>query len=303
MTNGASIEYLPNNKIDKEKWDLCIENASNGLIYGYSFYLDHLSPKWGGIVLNNYEAVMPLPTRQKFGISYLYQPAFCAQLGVFGNHLNREIFDRFLDSIPSKFKYWDLALNFGNRFDSSYKLYQRINYVLDLNQSYENIERNYRDNVRRNIKKAYKYGCQPVKGIDSNQVMKFAEEFSPGIKPEDLNSLKKVILVLEKTGQSLAYGVYSSKNELLASCIFFFSHNRAYYILVGNHPNGRTLGASHLLIDAFIRDHANRNILLDFEGSDIRNIAFFYSSFGAKEELYTAIKLNNLPAVLKWVKE
>ena len=86
-----------------------------------------------------------------------------------------------------------------------------------------------------------------------------------------------------------------SQNRLLASCIFFFSHNRAYYILVGNHPDGRTLGASHALIDAFIKDYAGSEMILDFEGSDIRNLAFFYSGFGAKEEIYPALKINRLP--------
>jgi hypothetical protein len=71
---------------------------------------------------------------------------------------------------------------------------------------------------------------------------------------------------------------------------------------VGNHPNGRTLGASHALIDAFIEDHAAQDLLLDFEGSDIRNLAFFYSSFGAVEEKYAAIKLNRLPWWMKWMK-
>jgi hypothetical protein len=72
---------------------------------------------------------------------------------------------------------------------------------------------------------------------------------------------------------------------------------------VGNHPDGRTAGASHFLIDAFIKDHAGTDMLLDFEGSDIRNLAFFYSSFGAKEENYGAIKLNRLPFYMKWLKK
>jgi hypothetical protein len=72
--------------------------------------------------------------------------------------------------------------------------------------------------------------------------------------------------------------------------------------MVGNHPNGKTLGASHSLIDAFIKDHAGEDIVLDFEGSDIPSLAFFYSSFGAVEEKYSAIKLNKLPALIKWLK-
>ena len=119
---------------------------------------------------------------------------------------------------------------------------------------------------------------------------------------ENVNRFRNLYKTLYERSQATTYGIFSSKNELLASCVFFFSHNRAYYILVGNHPNGRTIGASHALIDAFIKDHAGKNMLLDFEGSDIRNLAFFYSSFGAIEEKFAGIKLNRLPFYLKWLK-
>ena len=99
------------------------------------------------------------------------------------------------------------------------------------------------------------------------------------------------------------YGIVSSENELVASCVLFFSHNRAYYILVGNHSNGRNVGASHALIDAFIKEHAGKNLVLDFEGSDISNLALFYSSFGAVNEVYPALKINRLPFYLKWLKK
>ena len=91
--------------------------------------------------------------------------------------------------------------------------------------------------------------------------------------------------------------------NFLASAAFFIFQNRAYYILVGNHPNGKTVGASHALINAFIKDHAGRNLILDFEGSDIHSLAFFYSSFGATEEKYCGIKLNRLPGLLKLLKK
>ncbi len=73
--------------------------------------------------------------------------------------------------------------------------------------------------------------------------------------------------------------------------------------MVGNHPDGKTLGASHALINAFIKDNAGEDLLLDFEGSDIPSLAFFYSSFGAVEERYSAVKLNKLPSPLKWFKK
>jgi lipid II:glycine glycyltransferase (peptidoglycan interpeptide bridge formation enzyme) len=108
---------------------------------------------------------------------------------------------------------------------------------------------------------------------------------------------------LHREKKAITYGILSGKDALLASAVFFYSHSRAYYILVGNHPDGRTTGASHALIDAFIRDHAGQNIILDFEGSDIPNLALFYSGFGALEEKYAAIKNNNLPFYMKWLKK
>ena len=108
---------------------------------------------------------------------------------------------------------------------------------------------------------------------------------------------------MKEKHKAITYGIFSGEGQLLSSAVFFFSHNRAYYILVGNHPNGRTLGASHALIDSFIRDHSGRDLILDFEGSDIRNLAFFYSSFGAVEEKYFMLKWNRLPFGLKWLKK
>jgi len=89
----------------------------------------------------------------------------------------------------------------------------------------------------------------------------------------------------------------------MASSVFFFSHNRAYYILVGNTVEGKSIGASHALIDAFIKGNAGKNLILDFEGSDIRNLALFYSGFGAREEIYPFLKINRLPFYLKWLKQ
>jgi hypothetical protein len=96
--------------------------------------------------------------------------------------------------------------------------------------------------------------------------------------------------------------VVNKSNQLLASSVFFFDQKKAYYILAGNHPDGKSVGASHALIDAFIKDHAGQNLTLDFEGSDISSLAFFYSGFGAKEELYPALKINRLPFYLRWMK-
>ena len=306
MTTGNQIKYLQHKEIDKAKWDACNTNAPNGLIYGYSFYLDCMARHWDALVLGDYEAVMPLTWNKKYGFNYLYQPAFTASLGVFGKNLTKESIDNFVNSLPSKFKLVEISLNSGNIIgDSKPFSLLRSNYILRLNNSYEELYKTYRDNHKRNIKKAFDLGCKVIKEVSVDEIMKLNEEqlkHVHGTKPEDYPNFKKLYELLKGRKQAEVYGIIDPKNKVLASAVFFFSHNRAYYIIVGNHPDGKTIGASHALIDAFIKDYAGQILILDFEGSDIRNLAFFYSSFGATEEIYPALKINRLPFYVKWLK-
>lgn len=281
--------YLKHDEIDPAKWDACIERAPNGLIYAYSFYLDHLCEHWDGLILNDYEAVMPLPWRKKFGIAYLYQPTFIACGGVFGSNFN---VNEFIEAIPKKFKLVEINLNAGNAYPAGIL---RNNFILPLNASYDEIYAGYRDNIKRNIKKAIAAGCVVKKDIDVTPILQLSIDQLPQVHEQTYVKFRELFNYLHAQKKAITYGVFNQQEQLLASCVYFFSHNRAYYILVGNHPNGKTIGASHYLIDRFIADHAGSGLILDFEGSDIRNLAFFYSSFGAKAEVYPAVRVDRLP--------
>ncbi|MGQ0738535.1 MAG: GNAT family N-acetyltransferase [Bacteroidota bacterium] len=303
--NDSSIRYLSNKDIDKTKWDACIDTAGNGLIYAYSFYLDHMARNWDALLLNDYEAVMPLTWNRKFGIRYLYQPFLAAQLGVFGRHTDGELVDRFIHAIPTSFRLVEISLNSANHPGSSKRSYrQRSNYLLSLNKPYDELYANYSENIRRNIKKAQQAGCIMEKGFDAEKVIGLAVAQMKRYDKRSANHVdrfRKLYQCLQEKKMAATYGI-SLNNELLATSVFFFSHHRAYYILVGNHPNGRALGASHALVDAFIKDHAGTNLLLDFEGSDLRSLASFYSSLGAVNEGYPALRINRLPLFLRWMK-
>lgn len=314
MTADYQITYLPHQDIDKSKWDECIGRASNGLIYGYSFYLDCMAAHWDAIVMttgthtaHRYEAVMPLTWNKKYGIYYLYQPFACASLGVFGNNTDAATLQAFLHKIPRKFRYWDISLNAGNLFSlTDFSLYQRMNYVLPLQNDYDSLYSRFRDNIRRNVKKAAQAGCQLKKDIGVQEVLALAKvqlQRIANVSAKEYEAFEKLYAYLHGQQKAMTYGICSASGEWLASAVFFFSHNRAYYILPGNHPNGKTIGASHALINAFIKDYAGSPFLLDFEGSDVSSLAFFYSSFGAVEEKYSAIRYNRLPPLLRWMKK
>jgi hypothetical protein len=301
------IQYVPYKQIDFTKWDNCIIAASNGLIYCQSFYLNAMCQFWDALVLNDYELVMPLTYNKKYGFYYLYQPHFTASLGVFGKYVSAEILHQFLTAIPTKFSYCDVYLNEGNFFSvPNFNLYQRKNYVLSLNDSYINLYSNFRNNVKRNIKKATQLNCTIQKGVAIDEVIELAKNQGTTLSKIPINAFdrfKQLYAFLQPIQQATTYAVLSPQGQIVASAVFFTDQKRAYYILVGNHPLGKAFGASHALINAFIQDNAGSDLLLDFEGSDFDSIAFFYSSFGAVEKKYPGLRFNKLPFYVRWFKK
>ncbi|MEI9908815.1 MAG: hypothetical protein WDO71_03565 [Bacteroidota bacterium] len=105
----------------------------------------------------------------------------------------------------------------------------RSNYVLDLNKPYEDLYPSYRDNIRRNIKKAKQTGCTALKDFDVEKVIELAllQMRSYGKESaENVDRFRKLYQFLHAKQMATTYGIFSPQNELIASCVFFFSHKQ-----------------------------------------------------------------------------
>ncbi|MEO6915383.1 MAG: GNAT family N-acetyltransferase [Chitinophagaceae bacterium] len=300
------IFYICRKDLDGQKWDRCIEGATNGLIYAQVAYLDAMSVHWDALILGDYQAVMPLTWNRKYGIYYLYQPFLCASLGIFGNGLNAGIVQDFLTAIPARFRYCDIYLNSGNNFTiQGFDVYPRLNFVLSLNKPYDLLSGRFRNSYKQILRRFEKLGNRVSKEVPVDEVIALAkEQLNPlfNVKTSDYLNFASLFNWLKADGKAESYGVYDKKGQLLASGLFLFSNQRAYYVLAGNHPDGRTIGASHAMLDAFIRQYSGSDLVLDFEGSDVSRIAFFFKGFGASELYYPGLKYNRLPRLLRWIK-
>lgn len=302
------IRYIKHGNINLHKWDACIDAATHSNIYGYSWYLNAMADNWDALVLNDYEAVFPLTWKKKWGITYLYQPWFCAALGLYSKiPVTAMLLQQFINKIPNHIRYMDIYLNSGNVLPlKTTPLTLRKNYILPLHDSYEQLCMRYRDNLKRNIKKAQAAQLQVRFNIAVTDVLQLATptlQRISDITPEEINRFTQVYNHAAKAGQATTIGIFSAAGDaLLASALFLYSNRRWYYIVVGNSPNGKTIGASHYLLDRFIHSRAGTDAVLDFEGSDVGNLAFFYSSYGAIEEAYAALRMNRLPRLLRWLK-
>ena len=305
MNVPSHIRFISRSQIDVNAWDACINNASHGVIYARSFYLDQMAPRWDALVLDDYRAVMPLTWNRKFGIRYFFQPFLTSQLGVYGKNVDQQLVNAFLVEAKRRFPFIEINLNAGNDFElPGFDTVRRVNYTLSLSRGYQELAAGFRSNHTRNIRKALAANCEFKKGIPPDDVIALASaqlrQFTR-LKYDDLERFRSLCHKLINEGGAIAAGVFSG-TMLLASCILFFDERRIYYILAGNHPEARDTGASHLLIAKLIEEHAGTDRVFDFEGSDSPSIALFYEGFGASVEYYRSVRLNRLPFFIRWIK-
>ena len=98
------------------------------------------------------------------------------------------------------------------------------------------------------------------------------------------------------------YGVNTGEGKLCAGAFFLQSFDSYIFLFSATNGESKENGAMFLIVDQFIKRHANSDFTLDFEGSNSKSLARFYKGFGAEEFYYQGIKRNNLPAVLKLFK-
>jgi len=294
-----NIKYITHNEIDKLKWNNCINNAANGLLYAYAEYLDAMTNSmWDALIIGEYEAVMPLPFLKKYGICYLSQPLFVQQGGVFSAYLEYiKNTKQFLAKIPKKFV--KIALTVNYLADQSFKnSISRNNYILDLNMTYGLLKKKFNTNTQRNIKH-FSNNLLTVNTLNElDDVFKFMEEYGkPKLSKTVYQKLENGLKIKTKYFSTEIYQVKTIDNEIIASSVFVLSHGRAHYLLSAQNEIGKTMSAMFGIIDNFIQVHADSKLILDFEGSNIEGIARFFQGWGAKNEPYTFVKYLNLPFV------
>lgn len=295
-----AISYLERNQIDDIKWDECIINARNENIYGHAAYLDDMAYHWDALVINDYEAVLPLPWKKKMGFAYLYTPRFTSPLAIYGQIPEEMKWQQILDHIPKKFRLWDINL-INNLSHYSSKAIKRKNHVLHLLAPYDELRKNYRKSYLNLLNQA---NNQISREISIEVIIDLASKKNiDGTNADDYARFLNLFRRLAKKGNAFCYGIYSVHKNLMAAAVFFISANRIYYMLASNNEEARKKGASHQLIDAVIREYAGKDYWLDFEGSDIRGIAFFFEGFGAQPEDYYYLRENRLPWWCRWMKK
>jgi hypothetical protein len=301
MESGSGIRYLKRSEIDIEKWDRLVKNSANGFLYAQSFYLDALV-EWGGLVLDDYQFIMPLPHRKKYGITYIYVAPFIGQLGIIGiDPVLSSLTDDFLRAVPKHFIKADLLMNEQNASatEPSLDTVLRTNYIIPLDKDYEYLRSNYSEDATKNIRRTLKWGLTPCTNISVDKIIKLYRtaygEKNTHISQKDYTHFKMLAGQCMVKGNGFTIGIQDRNKKLLAAAFFGSDNKRIYYILGAPSPEGRKANATHLLIDEVIKKYAGTSYVFDFEGSDIPNVSKFYLKFGPLTKHYDLVRIDRTP--------
>lgn len=281
------IKRITRKKIDVEKYTNCLNNAVNYRIYAEYWYLDTLvDDNWDCYVLNDYEAIMPLPYTKKIGVKFITQPIYCQQLGVFHNkYFSKEIFEQFEKKLHKNLV---RAYSFNEENTELFrpKGTSKINQILDLNQDYDTFLKSIRKNRKQEIKKGFSADYK-ITEINNNQYfINLLNENYQDIKAElYLEKLQKLVEIIQSKNKSFTLSILY-KNEVVASSFYIKSNQRLIQLCNAKKTNSE-LNYNTFIIDYILKNYSNQNYILDFEGSSLKGVNEFNASFRAETTYFT----------------
>lgn len=280
------IRHYKYSKINYELWDKTISQSSSNLIYGFSWYLDVVSPGWEALISENYEFVMPLPVKRRLGFTYLVQPWYVQQLGIFSAHeIEPSTTEAFIRKIP--YLSYQLLLNEQNSLTG--KTREFPNLVLNLSENYETLRSGFAKNTLRNIQKAQSAELALKFNLGIGGFIEFYRKINP-LPAHQLALLEKLLCELVSHNALNIQACTDKKGNILAAFCLVRSRNRLFYLFPASSTEGKKISAMFMVIDNVIRQYSKQPYLLDFEGSRQEGIARFFKGFGAINRPYYMIK-------------
>ena len=283
------IHFLKHSEIDPEKWNQAVRNSLSTNVLAEYELLDLLTDgdTWHALVENDYEAVMPLPTRKKGVLKYVYTPFFLPQMGLFSEHeITPQKVADFLYEISKHYVLADVLMN--EKTESGHGDHVFVSHSLSLNLAYNELYSQFHENTRRNIKAAQKQQVrvtvQEEKIADIIALFRTnkGSEEAVHFRENDYARLQHVADYLLKHNLLEVYGVRTMQNELAAGALFVKDGKRRWFWFSGRNNSLSESKPMFLLLDTYIRDHSESDLYLDFNGSSNPNVARLYQGFDGK---------------------
>ena len=287
------VRRLPARSIDRDRWDACVLADPVPKPYGLSWWLNAATRSdWEGLVLDDYRVVLPLPRLHRYRLLPVHiRPPFTQQLGPFGQ-LRPGDLTALLNALPRKFQ---TALPLRPTLDAAevpegFSLRRRVNYVLDLDDSFPEVKRKFQKRMRQYLNRTHDMEVHPVAREAVIGLCRAQLGGRGGVRDFHWQRLSAIIDAAMERDLGFCRGI-SAGGELL--CVGFYPqlNRRAYNLAAASTPEGfEKRGMIHLLANVMEDLSGQPGAKFDFEGSELPGVREFFSRFGGVDEGYCLVE-------------
>lgn len=282
------MKFIESTHIDKEVWsDLTINHSTH--FFSETNYLDAVAENWGAYVKGNYEAVLVIPYRVKFGLKWVYLPLFYRSSEWVGNWTEEEK-EEIKSRLLKDFNGGNIAFEESN-VDTSDFFYQ----VIHPNQEHRT---NYNKLATRMLKKAQHSELKQTNELHLDVFVKLiAKELQAKVgvwDEEGIAVFKNLVNNYAKDDKLKFYGAILH-GELVGGIVTLISNNRILYLKGTATIEAKKMGAIYMVMDAAIHDAMQKKCTFDFGGSRVDGVARFNYNLGGTDVHYQNMVWDNFP--------
>ena len=296
------IRRVKYHEIDFEKYELCIENSVQRKYAATKNFLDIVAGKnWEIIVLDDYEAVMPITFVVKYGIRFVLNPKLCQQLGIYSREDSVEINDLFFKFFQKKYRIFYYPFNDCNVF--SEQLPRRNNFII-FPDEYENVYQKYSPKRKRKIRQEpeIKENSKIIRQLGFDKVKNFIIENMLGAKANsnDIHDFIALFKAFFDSGKLDFMGYYYHDELINLLAVYHDEKTNVLLGTINDHQFMKISGAS-VLFDEYLKETIAQKAF-DFEGGDIPNIEEFFRGFRPELKTYPYIQNSKKSLIFQFFK-
>lgn len=297
---------------NKEKYKkICEEQDSIPIFLRYDWYNNMMfnSNEWDVVIEEeggNIIGFIPYYIIKKVNFKIIVPPALTPYQGVWLNYpqnqkyTNRLSFEKktitaLIGKLPKvdsfKQKFFPDYTNWLPFYWKGFNQTTRYTYVINNLSNIENLFSEFRENIRREIRKAEKLmNIQVLKSVDELYALK-VETYKEKKEtyPVSMELLSKVYSYCEKNNCGEILVAKDTENNIHSIVLYVWDKHSAYYLHGVTNTKFKTSGSMSLLLFEAIKRSSTKTKAFNFEGSMIEPIERYFRAFGGEQTSYFEI--------------
>jgi hypothetical protein len=276
-------------------------NTNHVPIFYHPWWLDIVCgpEKWNAALVENENSVLAVHPYYLKRRKFVSMPNFTPYMGPLlnypeeQNYRNRLKFEK--DNMSKMIEQLPRFIYFNQRFPAfinnwlpfywkDFKQTTRYTYVISLDKDEDTLFSQFKENVRRNIKKARK----TIKVVDGlHEIHVFYKLLAKNLKltyTEEL--LNKLINTCYKNNAGKLFLAKDENDQIYCGVFIVWDKEKTYYLLGAREPRLNNTRAMSLLLWEAIKTGAEKSKYFDFEGSMIETVERFFRNFGTEQQQY-----------------